>query len=112
VHDLVNVSAEQLSRDKDPVIIVISTWNRGKPPFFARRFYAELEEGKTRMPARTYTVIALGDEHYEYFCACGINVDRMLESLGGKRFMPRTVMGSTFRTDLTKWAQAFWRNLP
>jgi len=110
VYDLVNVSAQQLARNTDPVVIVISTWNRGKPPFFARRFVTDLETGTVKMPKLTYTVVALGDEHYEHFCACGKNVDAILEKLDAKRFMPRTDLGSTFRTDILNWESIFWKH--
>lgn len=95
--DLVNVPARRLSEEKRPSVVVISTWNRGKPPFYCRRFYEELEAGRTRMDNLRYAVIGLGDEHYEFFCACGKNVDAMLEKLGGKRFAPRTDLGARFR---------------
>jgi sulfite reductase (NADPH) flavoprotein alpha-component len=111
VRDLVNVSADELARDADPVVIVISTWNRGRPPFFARRFCAEVEAGKTPMPKLRYTVIALGEESYEKFCECGKSLDALLEKLGGTRFLARADFGSTFKDDLKKWEPRFWKSL-
>jgi sulfite reductase (NADPH) flavoprotein alpha-component len=57
-----------------------------------------------------FSVLALGDEHYEHFCACGRNVDNMLEKLGGKRWMPRTDMGSDFRREIHNLEAAIWRH--
>jgi sulfite reductase (NADPH) flavoprotein alpha-component len=111
VHDLVNVSAQQFSEDPDPCIFVISTWNRGQPPFFARRFCAEIAEGRVLMPNVRYTVIALGNETYGNFCACGKILDGQLEKLGAKRFMPRRDMGGAFKSDFEKWLPDFWEAL-
>lgn len=110
VQDLVNISAEQLSRDSDPALVIISTWNRGKPPFFARRFYADIEAGKTAMNTLRFAVIALGDEHYEHYCACGRNLDMLLEKLGGKRWMPRIELGTDFRSNLAQYEQQLWKH--
>jgi len=111
VHDLVNVSARQFSEARDPCVIVISTWNRGQPPFFARRFCAELDEGKVSMQGVRFTVIALGNESYGDFCACGRNVDTQLEKLGAQRIMPRRDMGASFKADTSKWLTEFWEAL-
>jgi sulfite reductase (NADPH) flavoprotein alpha-component len=97
VEDLVNVTARRIAEETRPVAIVISTWNRGRPPFYSRRFCEELKKETVRMEGLHYAVIALGDEHYEMFCACGRDVDAALEKLGGTRFAPRTDLDSRFR---------------
>lgn len=108
VQDLVNVSADQLSRETDPCLIVISTWNRGQPPFFAKRFYAQLEEGKTRMEDLRFGVIAMGDRNYRHFCACGNNVDKMLEGLGGTRWLKKKELGADFRAEIDDYLKSLW----
>jgi|GEM_PF-2439027 sulfite reductase (NADPH) flavoprotein alpha-component len=97
VEDLVNVLPSRLATQGRPVVIVISTWNRGKPPFYARRFCEELEKGTVRMDSVHYAVVGLGDEHYELFCACGRNVDAALEKAGAVRFAERVDLGASFR---------------
>jgi sulfite reductase (NADPH) flavoprotein alpha-component len=97
VEDLVNVPPNRLAAQDRPVVIVISTWNRGKPPFYARRFCEELEKGAVRMDGVRYAVVGLGDEHYELFCACGRNVDAAMERLGAVRFAERIELGASFR---------------
>jgi sulfite reductase (NADPH) flavoprotein alpha-component len=108
VHDLVNVTAEEFAKETVPCVIVISTWNRGLPPYFARRFCAELEACTVPMPNVRYAVIALGDEHYENFCACGKAVDAALAKLGATRILPRTDLGSSFKREFAGWGSKFW----
>jgi sulfite reductase (NADPH) flavoprotein alpha-component len=97
IEDLVNATPRRIAEERSPVVIALSTWNRGRPPFYARRFCEELEKGVVRMDDVRYAVIALGDEHYELFCACGKNVDAAMEKLGGKRFAQRIDLGADFR---------------
>jgi len=97
VEDLVNVPPSRLTAQDRPVVIVISTWNRGKPPFYARRFCEELGKGTVRMDGGRYAVVGLGDEHYELFCECGKNVDAAMERLGAVRFAERIDIGAAVR---------------
>jgi sulfite reductase (NADPH) flavoprotein alpha-component len=106
VEDLVNVTAGRLAEETRPVVVVISTWNRGRPPFYSRRFCEELKKGAVRMDGLRYAVIGLGDEHYDMFCACGRDVDAALEKLGGTRFAPRTDLDSHFRQNTPGAAKA------
>ncbi|HNX04970.1 MAG TPA: flavodoxin domain-containing protein [Opitutales bacterium] len=97
VEDIVNITAGRLAEEKRPVVVVISTWNRGRPPYYSRRFFEELEKGAVRMDGLRFAVIALGDENYEMFCQCGRDIDAALEKLGGMRFAARTELGARFR---------------
>lgn len=73
------------------LLIIVSTHGEGDPPDNALPFY-EFIHGK-RAPQLNnleFSVLALGDSSYEFFCQTGKDLDKRLEELGGKRIYPRT----------------------
>ena len=70
-------------------LILVSTYGEGDPPDLARNFYDQLcGEMAPRLEKLEYSVLALGDSHYEHFCKFGIDLDLQLTRLGASRFAP------------------------
>jgi sulfite reductase (NADPH) flavoprotein alpha-component len=70
-------------------LILASTYGEGDPPDVAQGFFAQLcDEGAPRMEKLSYSVLALGDSHYEHFCKFGVDLDERLSSLGAKPLHP------------------------
>jgi sulfite reductase (NADPH) flavoprotein alpha-component len=111
VRNLANVPAGDLASEANPSVFVVSTWENGKPPFMARRFFTELEQGEIKAPRLRFAVIGLGNEHYEHFCGSGITLDAALEKIGGRRFMARTDLGRDYADKLRGWIPLFFQTL-
>jgi len=75
-------------------LMVSSTTGNGDPPENAGRFlrYIKKQNKDDSKPKPfehvAYAVLALGDTNYDQFCATGITIDRMVDSLGGTRAKP------------------------
>jgi sulfite reductase (NADPH) flavoprotein alpha-component len=70
-------------------LILASTYGEGDPPDVAQGFFAQLcDEGAPRMDKLSYSVLALGDSHYEHFCKFGVDLHERLASLGAKALHP------------------------
>jgi sulfite reductase (NADPH) flavoprotein alpha-component len=72
------------------LLIVASTHGEGDPPDNALSFH-EFLHGKRapKLENLRYSVLALGDSSYEFFCQTGKDFDTRLGELGGTRLYPR-----------------------
>ncbi|TFE23787.1 assimilatory sulfite reductase (NADPH) flavoprotein subunit [Cohnella luojiensis] len=72
------------------LLILVSTHGEGDPPDNAISFYEFLFSKRApQLDGMPFSVLALGDTSYEFFCKTGIDFDQRLEELGGKRLAPR-----------------------
>jgi sulfite reductase (NADPH) flavoprotein alpha-component len=89
---------------QEHVILIASTYGEGDPPDAVQSWAAQLQaEGAPRMDKLSYTVLALGDRHYEHFCKFGIDLDFRLESLGAKRLHDRVDCDVEFEAEFQAW---------
>ncbi|MER2191449.1 MAG: assimilatory sulfite reductase (NADPH) flavoprotein subunit [Solibacillus sp.] len=72
------------------LFIVTSTHGEGEPPDNAIQLH-EFLYGKRapKLEHVKFSVLALGDSSYEFFCKTGIDFDEQLEKLGAQRIVPR-----------------------
>ncbi len=71
-------------------IFIVSTYGEGEPPETAQHFYQKLcVEHLPRYLDLSYSVLALGDSHYEHFCKFGADLDNKLTALGAVRLCDR-----------------------
>ncbi|MGI4853662.1 MAG: diflavin oxidoreductase [Janthinobacterium lividum] len=71
-------------------LFIASTYGEGDPPEGSIAFRDALfSDTAPEMKTLRYSVLCLGDRHYEHFCKFGIDLDERLEALGASRFIPR-----------------------
>ncbi|MCY8265181.1 assimilatory sulfite reductase (NADPH) flavoprotein subunit [Bacillus haynesii] len=79
----------QLKKLKN-LLIVVSTHGEGDPPDNALSFHEFLHGRRApKLDDLRYSVLALGDTSYEFFCQTGKEFDQRLGELGGTRLRPR-----------------------
>ncbi|KRE39966.1 assimilatory sulfite reductase (NADPH) flavoprotein subunit [Paenibacillus sp. Soil522] len=72
------------------LLLVVSTHGEGEPPDNARAFYEFIYSKRApQLDGLHFSVLALGDTSYEFFCQTGKDFDKRLEELGGQRLSPR-----------------------
>ncbi len=73
-------------------LILASTYGEGDPPDTVKPFFDQLSEPNApRLDKLQYSVLALGDRHYEHFCKFGTDLDDRLVALGATRLAATVV---------------------
>ncbi|WP_423802460.1 assimilatory sulfite reductase (NADPH) flavoprotein subunit [Neobacillus sp. SAB-20_R2A] len=88
------------------LLIIASTHGEGEPPDNAKSFH-EFLFGKRapKLDGLQFSVLALGDSSYEFFCQTGKDFDKRLEELGGTRLYPRFDCDVDFDEPAGEWLQ-------
>ena len=89
------------------LFIVASTHGEGEPPDQAIQFHEFLYSKRApKLEGLKFSVLALGDSSYEFFCKTGADFDSQLEALGATRIVPRVDCDVDYEDDATKWIQS------
>ncbi|MEK6991446.1 assimilatory sulfite reductase (NADPH) flavoprotein subunit [Paenibacillus sp. FSL K6-1566] len=94
------------------LLILVSTHGEGEPPDNAIPFYEFLHSKRApQLDGLQYSVLALGDTSYEFFCQTGKDFDKRLEELGGQRLAPRVDCDVDFDEPASEWMTQVLRSL-
>lgn len=86
------------------LLILVSTHGEGEPPDNARAFHEFLYSKRApQLESLRYSVLALGDTSYEFFCQTGKDFDQRLEELGGQRLSPRVDCDLDYDEPVADW---------
>ncbi|MBB6676944.1 assimilatory sulfite reductase (NADPH) flavoprotein subunit [Cohnella lubricantis] len=86
------------------LFVVVSTHGEGDPPDNAISFYEFLHSKRApQLDGMPFSVLALGDTSYEFFCKTGQDFDKRLEELGGRRLAPRVDCDVDFEDSAEQW---------
>ncbi|ERN54075.1 assimilatory sulfite reductase (NADPH) flavoprotein subunit [Alkalihalophilus marmarensis] len=86
------------------LLIVVSTHGEGEPPDSALTFHEFLHGRRApKLDDLRFSVLALGDSSYEFFCQTGKEFDQRLEELGGTRIHPRVDCDLDYDDPAAEW---------
>jgi sulfite reductase (NADPH) flavoprotein alpha-component len=94
------------------LLIITSTHGEGTPPDNALSFH-EFLNGKRapKLDHLRFSVLALGDSSYEFFCQTGKDFDTRLGELGGTRLYPRFDCDLDYDEPAAEWLAGVVSNL-
>jgi sulfite reductase (NADPH) flavoprotein alpha-component len=88
------------------LLIIASTHGEGDPPDNAISFHEFLYSKRApKLEDLHFSVLALGDSSYEFFCQTGKDFDTRLEELGGTRLYPRFDCDVDFDEPAAEWLE-------
>ncbi|MDA7026156.1 assimilatory sulfite reductase (NADPH) flavoprotein subunit [Bacillus sp. CLL-7-23] len=88
------------------LLIVVSTHGEGEPPDNALSFYEYLHSKRApKLDDLYFSVLALGDRSYQFFCQTGKDFDQRLKELGGARLYPRVDCDLDYDEPADKWLE-------
>ncbi|KGJ86616.1 assimilatory sulfite reductase (NADPH) flavoprotein subunit [Colwellia psychrerythraea] len=86
------------------LLIVTSTNGEGEAPDDAIEFHEFLGSKKApKLPSLQYSVLALGDSSYEFYCQTGKDFDERLKALGATSIAPRVDCDVDYEDDTQAW---------
>ncbi|WP_341662128.1 flavodoxin domain-containing protein [Blattabacterium cuenoti] len=89
---------------EDYFFIVMSTHGEGNPPSSAKDFFDFIHHNKNLfLKNMKYSVLALGDKSYTYFCKAGEDVDKRLCDIGAIRIIPLYKCDVDYENQSNKW---------
>ena len=104
VHDMDGFDLSSLSSMKR-VLIICSTWGEGDMPDNAEELWLEANsDSAPRLDETFFSVLALGDTSYEFFCQSGMEWDERLEHLGATRLVGRADCDVDYDAVAEAWA--------
>ena len=87
------------------VLIICSTWGEGDMPDNAEELWQQAStDSAPKLPGVHFTVLALGDTGYEFFCESGKDWDRRFEELGATRLVERVDCDVDYDSAAANWA--------
>ncbi|MGE4287910.1 MAG: flavodoxin domain-containing protein [Salinivirgaceae bacterium] len=94
------------------LLAVVSTQGEGEPPVQAKKFYSTLMDSNIpELKHLNYSVCALGDSGYEWFCKAGRDLDQRLNQLGATPLLERTECDVDFSVAAVQWIKETCRKL-
>ena len=99
-------------KNESHLLIVASTNGEGEAPDDAIEFHEYLLGKKApKLPNLSYSVLALGDSSYEFFCQTGKDFDERLKALGAKQVTPRVDCDVDYDSDCESWTASIVESL-
>ena len=91
-------------KNVEDLFIITSTQGEGDPPDNAAELHEFIHGRKApKLEGVRFSVLALGDQTYEYFCQTGRDFDRKLDELGAERIYDRVDCDVDYEEDGEKW---------
>ena len=104
VHDMDGFDLSSMSSMKR-VLIICSTWGEGDMPDNAEELWLEANsDSAPNLESTFFSVLALGDTSYEFFCESGKDWDQKLEQLGATRLVDRVDCDVDYDAMAEAWA--------
>ncbi len=92
--------------------MIVSTHGEGEPPDQAIQFYEFLHSKRApKLENLHYSVLALGDSSYEFFCKTGKDFDEQFAKLGATQIVPRTECDVDYDDAAAQWFSAVQKEL-
>jgi sulfite reductase (NADPH) flavoprotein alpha-component len=103
INNITDISPIQLTNFKN-LLLVVSTIGHGSPPPSAKAFFNAINSrDMADLSNLNYSICALGDSSYEFFCEAGKEIDGRLQELNANQIHPRVDCDAEFSKPAIEW---------
>lgn len=111
VVNMYEYKARQLKNEEN-LAVIVSTHGEGEPPDMAEDFYKYVTGKRApNLENLKYSVLALGDKSYKFFCKTGEDIDLAFKKLGAGIITPIAKCDVDFESDAETWMNNFMQKL-
>ena len=104
VHDMDGFDLSSLPGMKR-VLIICSTWGEGEMPDNAEELWLQASaDSAPNLSGVNFSILALGDTSYEFYCQSGKDWDDRLQQLGATRLLDRVDCDVDYDSSAAAWA--------
>ncbi len=104
VHDMDGFDLSALPGMKR-ILIICSTWGEGEMPDNAEELWQQASaDSAPKLPGVCFSVLALGDTSYEFYCESGKDWDSRLQQLGATRLVDRVDCDVDYDSPAAAWS--------
>ena len=104
VHDMDGFDLSALPGMKR-VLIICSTWGEGEMPDNAEELWLQASaDSAPNLSGVNFSILALGDTSYEFYCESGKDWDNRLQHLGATRLLDRVDCDVDYDSSAAAWA--------
>lgn len=98
--------------EEENLAIIVSTHGEGEPPDMAEDFYKYITGKRApKLENLNYSVLALGDKSYKYFCKTGEDIYSACKELGAFNIVPLVSCDVDYEVKAAVWMNNFLLNL-
>ena len=111
VVNMYDYKARQLKSEEN-LAIIVSTHGEGEPPDMAEDFYKYVTGKRVpKLSSLKYSVLALGDKSYKFFCKTGEDIDAAFTKQGAACITPIIKCDVDYEDEAENWMNLFLQNL-
>ena len=108
---MADYSPRQL-KNEQYIVLIVSTHGEGEAPDDAVALHQFLHSKRApKLPELKFSVLALGDSSYEFFCQTGKDFSKRLLELGAQEIVPITECDVDYEATATDWSKALAQEL-
>ena len=111
VISMYDYNPRKLKEEKN-IAVIVSTHGEGEPPAMAEDFHKFIIDKRApRMDKVKYSVLALGDKTYKYFCQTGKDIDAAFTRQGAECITPLVNCDVDYEEDAEAWMNRLLQNV-
>ena len=105
LEDMMDYDTSKL-QNEEIMAVIVSTQGEGDPPLTAGKLHSFFKNGEApQLENLKFSVFALGDSSYEFYCQTGKDFDGFLENLGATRVVDRVDADLDFEEPAEEWME-------
>ena len=99
-------------KSEENLAVIVSTHGEGEPPDMAEDFHKYVTGKRVpKLASLKYSVLALGDKSYKFFCKTGEDIDVAFTKLGATNITPIIKCDVDYEDEAENWMNLFLQNL-